>query len=67
MDRSSPAASNQASTLKPIPAPPLATSIEKIPLDKFKLPARFKAEVWSLGHPGARSNLAALAHFAASQ
>jgi len=34
---------------------------------KLKLPAGFKVEVWSLGHPGARSNLAALAHFAASQ
>jgi glucose/arabinose dehydrogenase len=31
------------------------TPVEKLPLDKIKLPAGFKAEVWSHGHPGGRT------------
>ena len=31
------------------------TPVEKLPLDKIKLPPGFKAEVWSSGHPGGRS------------
>ena len=31
-----------------------ATPIEKIPLDKLKLPTGFKAEIWASGMPGAR-------------
>jgi glucose/arabinose dehydrogenase len=55
MDRTDTAASKQATNLKPIPVPPLATPVEKLPLDKIKLPPGFKAEVWSSGHPGART------------
>ncbi len=31
------------------------TPADKLPVDKIKLPAGFKAEVWSSGHPGART------------
>jgi len=55
MDKSNPKASQQDNNLKPIPTPPVAPSIDKIPLDKIKLPAGFKAEVWSSGHPGGRT------------
>ena len=47
--------SNQDGNLKPHPVPPIAPSIDKLPLDKIKLPSGFKAEVWSSGHPGART------------
>ena len=43
------------STLAPHPLPPTATALDKIPVDKLKLPAGFKAEVWSHGHPGGRT------------
>jgi glucose/arabinose dehydrogenase len=52
MDKSNPAASQQD---KPHPTPPTVTPVEKLPLDKIKLPPGFKAEVWSSGHPGGRS------------
>jgi glucose/arabinose dehydrogenase len=55
MDRSNPAASGQDTGLKPIPTPPTVTALDKIPLDKLKLPTGFKAEVWSSGHPGGRT------------
>jgi glucose/arabinose dehydrogenase len=55
LDRSNPGASGQDGKLKPHPTPPLATPVDKIPLDKIKLPAGFKAEIWSSGHPGART------------
>ena len=55
MDRSNPANSKQATDLRTTPVPPLVTPLEKLPLDKIKLPAGFKAEVWSWGHPGART------------
>ena len=32
-----------------------STPVDKLPVDKIKLPAGFKAEVWSSGHPGART------------
>ncbi len=41
--------------LRGAPVPPIATPLDKVPLDKIKLPAGFKAEVWSHGHPGART------------
>ncbi len=47
--------SGQANTLRPHPSPPTVTSLDKLPLDKIKLPAGFKAEVWSHGHPGGRT------------
>ena len=45
--RSKPADSKQDTNLKPHPTPPIATAADKLPLDKIKLPAGFKAEVWS--------------------
>src|SRR5262249_13978170 len=55
LDRSNPGASGQDGNLRPHPLPPLATAVDKLPLDKIKLPAGFKAEVWSSGHPAART------------
>jgi glucose/arabinose dehydrogenase len=55
IDKSNPAQSQQDTNLKPHPTPPVAAAVDKLPLDKIKLPAGFKAEVYSSGHPGARS------------
>ena len=55
LDKSDPTKSNQNQGLKPHPVPPTVTPVEKLPVDKIKLPAGFKAEVWSSGHPGART------------
>jgi glucose/arabinose dehydrogenase len=55
LDKSNPAASKQDGNLKPHPTPPIAATPDKLPLDKIKLPAGFKAEVYSSGHPGART------------
>jgi glucose/arabinose dehydrogenase len=55
IDKSDPKASKQDGNLKPHATPPVATPVEKIPLDKIKLPAGFKAEIWSHGHPGGRT------------
>jgi glucose/arabinose dehydrogenase len=55
LDKSNPANSKQDANLKPHPTPPIATAPDKLPVDKIKLPAGFKAEVWSSGHPGART------------
>jgi glucose/arabinose dehydrogenase len=55
LDKSNPATSKQDANLKPHPTPPIATAPDKLPVDKIKLPAGFKAEVWSTGHPGART------------
>jgi glucose/arabinose dehydrogenase len=55
MDKTNVSASKQDEGLKPHPVSPIATPVDKIPLDKIKLPAGFKAEVWSSGHPGGRT------------
>jgi glucose/arabinose dehydrogenase len=55
LDKSNPAASKQDATLAPHRTPTTTTPLDKIPLDKLKLPPGFKAEVWSHGHPGART------------
>jgi glucose/arabinose dehydrogenase len=55
IDKSNPAASKQDTGLKPHATPPTVTPADKLPVDKLKLPAGFKAEVWSSGHPGART------------
>src|ERR1051325_10752803 len=47
--------SKQDFNLKGHPVPPVATAVDKLPLDKIKLPAGFKAEVWSSGHAGGRT------------
>jgi glucose/arabinose dehydrogenase len=55
IDKSNPAASKQDGKLRPHPTPPTVTAVEKLPVGKLKLPDGFKAEVWSHGHPGART------------
>src|ERR1700674_1438523 len=55
MDKSNPAASKQDNNLKPHPVPPTVTPVEKLPLDKIKLPPGFRVEVYSSGHPGGRT------------
>ena len=44
-----------AAKLAPVPAPPLATAADKIPLDKFKAPKGFNLELYASGMPNARS------------
>jgi glucose/arabinose dehydrogenase len=48
-------ASMANSTLAPLPLPPIPTALDKIPVDKLKLPAGFKAEIWSHGLAGGRT------------
>jgi glucose/arabinose dehydrogenase len=55
MDATKPAQSKQDTNLKPHATPATVTPGDKVPLDKLKLPAGFKAEIWSQGHPGART------------
>ena len=55
LDRTNQGSSGQDGNLRPHPTPPLATAVDKLPLDKIKLPAGFKAELWSSGHPAART------------
>jgi glucose/arabinose dehydrogenase len=55
LDKGNPAKSNQDTGLRPHATPPTETPLDKIPVDKLKLPAGFKAEVWSHGHPAART------------
>lgn len=43
------------STLAPIAGKLTATPASDIPIDKFKLPPGFKAEIWATGMPGARA------------
>jgi glucose/arabinose dehydrogenase len=44
-----------AAKLAPVPAPPLATAENKLPLDKLKAPKGFTIEVYAAGMPNARS------------
>jgi len=55
IDRTNAAASKQDATLAPHATPPIATPADRIPLDKITLPAGFKAELFSSGHPGGRT------------
>jgi glucose/arabinose dehydrogenase len=55
LDKGNPAQSKQDTNLKPHPPPRGAAAVDKLPLDKIKLPAGFKAELYSSGHPGART------------
>ena len=55
IDKSNPKGSKQDTNLRPHPTPPTVTATEKIPIGKLTLPPGFKAEVWSQGHPGART------------
>ena len=44
-----------ASPLAPVAGKLTATPVGELPIDKLKLPAGFKAEVWSHGTPGVRA------------
>ena len=44
-----------AARLAPIPAPPLPTAVDKLPVAKLKVPDGFKIEVWASGIPNART------------
>ncbi len=55
IDRTNAAGSKQDATLAPHATPPIATPPDRIPLDKITLPAGFKAEIFSSGHPGGRT------------
>ena len=55
LDRSDLGRSKQDPNLKGIPVPPTVTAVEKLPLDKIKLPRGFSAEVWAHSMPGART------------
>ena len=45
----------EAAKLAPVPSPPLPTAAARLPLDKLKVPAGFKLEVFASGMPNARS------------
>jgi glucose/arabinose dehydrogenase len=47
--------SEAAMKLAPVPAPPIAASVDKLPVDKLKLPKGFNIEVYASGIPDARS------------
>src|SRR5262249_23921469 len=44
-----------AMKLAPVPAPPIAAAVDKLPVDRLKLPKGFKIEVYASGIPDARS------------
>lgn len=48
------ATTKQDKNLKPHATPLTVTPVEKIPVDKLKVPAGFKVEVWAHGMPGNR-------------
>ncbi len=50
-----PANNEAASKLAPVPAPPIATASDKLPIDKLKAPKGFKIEVYASGIADARS------------
>jgi glucose/arabinose dehydrogenase len=49
------AKTKQSLNLKPHASPLTITPTEKIPIDKLKVPAGFKVELWAQGIPGART------------
>src|ERR1700754_4015757 len=55
LDRTDQTKSQQNLNLKGNPQPATATPLEKIPLDRIKLPPGFKAEIWSHGHAAGRT------------
>ena len=48
-------ADQATSKLAPHPGRNTVTPVSEIPIDKFKLPPGFKAEIWASGMPGARA------------
>jgi glucose/arabinose dehydrogenase len=55
IDKTNIPASKQDSTLRPHQTPPTPAAVDKLPIDKIKLPPGFKIEVYSSGHPAART------------
>jgi glucose/arabinose dehydrogenase len=55
IDKTNPSRSGQNTNLRGHPVSPIAPALDKLPIDKIKLPPGFKAEVWSHGHPGGRT------------
>jgi glucose/arabinose dehydrogenase len=55
IDRTNEARSKQDVTLAPHATPPIATPVDRIPLDEISLPPGFKVELYSSGHPGGRT------------
>ena len=55
LDKGSPQKSGQNTNLRPHATPPTPKAANELPIDKIKLPAGFKAEVFSSGHPGGRT------------
>jgi glucose/arabinose dehydrogenase len=55
IDKTDQSKSKQGLHLKGNPQPTTATPLEKIPLDRIKLPPGFKAEIWSHGHAAGRT------------
>lgn len=55
LDKTNIKASKQDESLRPHATPPTVTPVEKIPVDKLRLPPGFRAEIWSSGHPGGRT------------
>src|SRR5262249_20569644 len=45
----------EAKKLAPVAPPPIAAAPDKLPIDKLKVPAGYKIEVWASGIPNARS------------
>src|SRR5687768_1920646 len=55
IDKTEISKSKQNPNLKGNPQPPTATPLDKIPVGRAKLPAGFKAEIWSHGHAAGRT------------
>ena len=55
IDKTDQTKAKQDQNLKGNPQPATATPLEKIPLDRIKLPPGFKAEIWSHGHAAGRT------------
>jgi glucose/arabinose dehydrogenase len=55
IDRTNKGTSKQNPELKGNAQPVTATALEKIPVDRIRLPSGFKAEIWSHGHAAART------------
>ncbi|SDZ92009.1 PQQ-dependent sugar dehydrogenase [Rubrimonas cliftonensis] len=55
LDVTNAAASSQNQDLSPHRTPPTPAALDALPVDRLKLPAGFKAEVWSHGHAAGRT------------
>lgn len=55
LDRSDLGRSKQDPNLRGVPVPATVTPLERVPVDRIKLPAGFRADVFAHGMPGART------------